>query len=163
MTSQANNTQSTKVEQPYTSSFSLGKFVRRNGTQLGIFGVFVALWIFFIVMAPNTFLRPNIYISFMSTIPFFALMALPAPDYGDHCRRNGFIFHINYGNGHDFFHVCLRCDCQCMACVPGSIDHRSFHWLVEWDYRGEIWHPFSGCYYWYAVFLAWSCACPRTG
>ncbi len=77
MTSQANNTQSTKVEQPYTSSFSLGKFVRRNGTQLGIFGVFVALWIFFIVMAPNTFLRPNIYISFMSTIPFFALMALP--------------------------------------------------------------------------------------
>ena len=62
---------------PYSDKFSLKKFIRRNGTQLGIFGVFVAMWIFFIAMAPDTFLKPNIYYAFMSTIPFFAMMAMP--------------------------------------------------------------------------------------
>lgn len=76
MSSQADK-QMKAVAQPYQSSFSLKKFVRKNGTQLGIFGVFIALWITFIVTAPGTFLRPQIYNSFMSTIPFFALMALP--------------------------------------------------------------------------------------
>ncbi len=61
----------------YQESFSVGKFVKRNGTQLGIFSVFIALWIFFIVMAPQTFLKPQIYYAFMSTIPFFAMMAMP--------------------------------------------------------------------------------------
>ena len=56
---------------------NIGKFLRANGTQLGIFGVFVAMWIFFIVSAPQTFLSPQIYLAFMSTIPFFAIMALP--------------------------------------------------------------------------------------
>jgi simple sugar transport system permease protein len=35
------------------------------------------LWIFFIVMAPQTFLKSQIYYAFMSTIPFFAMMAMP--------------------------------------------------------------------------------------
>jgi simple sugar transport system permease protein len=61
----------------YQSKFSLAKLLRRNGAQLGIFGVFLALWIFFIIMAPGTFLRPQIYNAFMSTIPFFAMMAMP--------------------------------------------------------------------------------------
>jgi simple sugar transport system permease protein len=63
--------------QHYQDTFSLGKFARRNGTQLGILGVFVTLWIFFIIMAPGTFLRSQIYFAFMSTIPFFAMMAMP--------------------------------------------------------------------------------------
>jgi simple sugar transport system permease protein len=61
----------------YQPKFSLAKLLRRNGAQLGIFGVFLALWIFFIIMAPGTFLRPQIYNAFMSTIPFFAMMAMP--------------------------------------------------------------------------------------
>lgn len=61
----------------YQTKFSIRKFFRRNGAQLGIFGVFVALWIFFIIMAPGTFLKPQIYNAFMSTIPFFAMMAMP--------------------------------------------------------------------------------------
>ncbi|OGN96322.1 MAG: sugar ABC transporter permease [Chloroflexi bacterium RBG_13_50_21] len=40
-------------------------------------GVFVTLWIIFIVSAPNTFLSPQIYSAFMSSIPFFAIMAIP--------------------------------------------------------------------------------------
>jgi simple sugar transport system permease protein len=35
------------------------------------------MWLFFIVSAPRTFLAPQIYLAFMSTIPFFAIMALP--------------------------------------------------------------------------------------
>jgi simple sugar transport system permease protein len=62
---------------PYQDTFSIGKFARRNGTQLGIFGVFVALWVLFIVLAPETFLKDKIYYAFMSTIPFFAMMAMP--------------------------------------------------------------------------------------
>ena len=57
--------------------FSFGKFVRTNGTQLGILAVFAVMWIFFIIAAPETFLSPQIYLAFMSTIPFFAIMALP--------------------------------------------------------------------------------------
>ncbi len=71
------NVNATEVSQPYQDTFSIGKFVRRNGTQLGIFGVFIALWIFFIVMAPDTFLESKIYYAFMSTIPFFAMSAMP--------------------------------------------------------------------------------------
>jgi len=66
-----------KTPQPYKESFNLGKFARQNGTQLGILAVFFAMWIFFIIMAPDTFLSSRIYLAFMSTIPFFALMAMP--------------------------------------------------------------------------------------
>jgi len=71
------NMNAPEVSQQYQDTFSLGKFARKNGTQLGIFGVFVALWIFFIIMAPETFLKSQIYYAFMSTIPFFAMMAMP--------------------------------------------------------------------------------------
>ena len=76
MSSQA-NMKTPEAVQPYRDTFSLGKFARRNGTQLGIFGVFVALWVLFIVLAPETFLKDKIYYAFMSTIPFFAMMAMP--------------------------------------------------------------------------------------
>lgn len=51
--------------------------LRPYGPQLGILGVFVTMWVFFIVSAPQTFLSPLIYRAFMSTIPFFAIIALP--------------------------------------------------------------------------------------
>ena len=66
-----------ETEQPYKEIFSLGKFTRTYGSQLGILGVFFAMWIFFIIMAPDTFLKWQIYFAFMSTIPFFAIMAMP--------------------------------------------------------------------------------------
>jgi simple sugar transport system permease protein len=61
----------------YKETFSLGRFVRRYAPQLGILGVFFALWLLFIVSAPQTFLSPQIYLAFMSTIPFFAITAMP--------------------------------------------------------------------------------------
>src|SRR3972149_3550865 len=66
-----------EASQPYKETFSLGKFIRTNGAQLGILGVFVGLWILFTVSAPDTFLSSRIYFAFMSTIPFFAIMAIP--------------------------------------------------------------------------------------
>lgn len=65
------------TDQPYKETFNLRRFARANGAQLGILGVFLALWMTFIISAPNTFLSSRIYFAFMSTIPFFAIMAIP--------------------------------------------------------------------------------------
>jgi simple sugar transport system permease protein len=72
-----NNENSSVASQPYKETFSLGRFARANGTQLGMLGVFFGLWAIFIVSAPDTFLSARIYFAFMSTIPFFAIMAIP--------------------------------------------------------------------------------------
>jgi simple sugar transport system permease protein len=67
----------TDAIRPYKETFSVGRFLRAFGPQLGILGVFFGLWIIFIVSAPDTFLSSRIYFAFMSTIPFFAIMAIP--------------------------------------------------------------------------------------
>jgi simple sugar transport system permease protein len=76
MSSQSNGVTS-RASQPYKESFRLSRIARTYGTQLGILGVFFTLWIIFIVSAPDTFLAPQIYYAFMSTVPFFAMMAIP--------------------------------------------------------------------------------------
>ena len=76
MNSQTNET-APEVTQHYKVPFSLRRFARTNSAQLGILGVFVTLWLIFIVSAPKTFLAPQIYSAFMASIPFFAIMAIP--------------------------------------------------------------------------------------
>jgi simple sugar transport system permease protein len=61
----------------YKETFNLGRFLRTNATPLGILIVFFGLWGLFIVSAPQTFLAPQIYLAFMSTIPFFGSIAMP--------------------------------------------------------------------------------------
>jgi len=56
---------------------SLVRFARRYGLQIGIVCVLLVMWAFFIIGAPRTFLSREIYAAFMSTIPFFAIIALP--------------------------------------------------------------------------------------
>jgi simple sugar transport system permease protein len=63
--------------QHYSVPFNLRRFTRAYSAQLGILGVFLALWLIFIVSAPRTFLSAQIYYAFMSSIPFFAVMAIP--------------------------------------------------------------------------------------
>ncbi|MEI6875020.1 MAG: ABC transporter permease, partial [Spirochaetota bacterium] len=53
------------------------RFLRRYSLQLGIVFVGIIIWLLFLLTAPRTFLSSSIYVSFMSTTPFFALMALP--------------------------------------------------------------------------------------
>jgi simple sugar transport system permease protein len=55
----------------------LTRFVRRNGLQLGIVAVALVVWVLFLIGSPRTFLAGDIYVSFMSTTPFFALVAIP--------------------------------------------------------------------------------------
>jgi simple sugar transport system permease protein len=76
MTSQIDGTVP-EVTQHYKESFSFRRFVRANSAQLGILGVFLSLWLIFIIAAPNVFLNKQIYFALMSTIPYFAIMAIP--------------------------------------------------------------------------------------
>ena len=65
-----------EVTKHYRVPFSLRRFIRTNSAQLGILGVFIILWVIFIISAPKTFLAPQIYSAFMASIPFFAIMAM---------------------------------------------------------------------------------------
>jgi simple sugar transport system permease protein len=65
------------VTQHYKLPFNLRRSIRANSAQLGILGVFLTLWLIFIISAPNTFLSPQIYSAFMTSTPFFAIMAIP--------------------------------------------------------------------------------------
>ncbi len=78
MNSQINGTApATVARQQYKVPFNLRRFARANSAQLGILGVFLILWLIFIIAAPKTFLAPQIYYAFMTSIPFFAIMAIP--------------------------------------------------------------------------------------
>ena len=66
-----------EVNHHYKAPTSLRRFVRSYSPQLGILGVFLTLWIIFIISAPETFLSGRIYSAFMTSIPFFAIMAIP--------------------------------------------------------------------------------------
>jgi simple sugar transport system permease protein len=76
MNSQTNETPPA-IAQHYKPPFNLRRYVRTNSAQLGILGVFLVLWLTFIISAPNTFLSPRIYTAFMTSTPFFAIMAIP--------------------------------------------------------------------------------------
>ncbi len=52
-------------------------FARRYPLQIGIVVVALIVWLVFLIGSPRTFLSREIYQAFMSTTPFFALMALP--------------------------------------------------------------------------------------
>lgn len=51
-------------------------FLRRQGSQLGIVGVGILMWLIFVVAAPAVFLDIDIYKAFAETTPFFAVIAL---------------------------------------------------------------------------------------
>jgi simple sugar transport system permease protein len=55
----------------------LVKLLRRYSLQIGIVGVAVFIWLLFLIGSPRTFLGGDIYVAFMSTTPFFALIAIP--------------------------------------------------------------------------------------
>lgn len=77
MTTDVPERASSPAELGTRQSPTLAAFLRRNGTQLGIIAVFVLVWLLFIIGAPRTFLSRQIYLAFMSTVPFFGIIALP--------------------------------------------------------------------------------------
>jgi simple sugar transport system permease protein len=65
------------MSQEQTLRGQVGKIARSYGLQIGIFFVLLVIWALFIIGAPETFLSSTIYAAYMSTIPFFAVIALP--------------------------------------------------------------------------------------
>ena len=53
------------------------RFMRQNALQLGIIGVAIALWDIFVFGAPSVFLRTNIYQAFMTSTPYWGVIAMP--------------------------------------------------------------------------------------
>lgn len=56
---------------------SLARLARRYSRQIGIAGVALFIWLLFLIGSPRTFLGRDIYAAFMSSTPYFALMAIP--------------------------------------------------------------------------------------
>jgi simple sugar transport system permease protein len=77
MTSQIEKEAPRAVSQKSTLQAGLARLGRRYGLQIGIVGVLLAIWLAFVIGAPETFLSSRIYAAYMSTIPFFGVMALP--------------------------------------------------------------------------------------
>ncbi len=55
----------------------LARFMRKFSLQIGIFLVAVFIWLLFVLGSPRTFLSRDIYVAFMATTPYFALIAIP--------------------------------------------------------------------------------------
>ncbi len=55
----------------------LARMARKYSLQIGILGVAFFIWLLFLIGSPRTFLGRDIYAAFMSSTPYFALMAIP--------------------------------------------------------------------------------------
>ena len=64
------------VEKPGDNRVRPPSIMRRYGSQLGIIGVGLAMWLAFIIAAPTVFLDPDIYSAFAETTPLFGVIAL---------------------------------------------------------------------------------------
>jgi len=62
---------------PTAGKGRISSYLRAYPLQIGIVFVAIFIWILFLIGSPQTFLAGNIYIAFMSTTPYFALIAIP--------------------------------------------------------------------------------------
>jgi simple sugar transport system permease protein len=76
-TADKNDQERSLVDERRVLQSPLVRFGRRNGLQIAIVFVLLAVWLIFVFGAPRTFLSSEIYAAYMSVIPFFAMMALP--------------------------------------------------------------------------------------
>lgn len=77
MTTQAQNEIPMRSELSQSTRAVFLRFVRRNGSQVGIIGVFLLVWLYFVLAAPETFQNTKIYASLMMSVPLFGIVALP--------------------------------------------------------------------------------------
>ncbi len=62
---------------PTAGKGRLSSYLRAYPLQIGIVFVALFIWVLFLIGSPRTFLAGNIYIAFMSSTPYFALIAIP--------------------------------------------------------------------------------------
>ncbi len=65
------------VDSNRRKSSPFGRLIRRYGVQIGIVAVALIVWLLFLIGSPRTFLAYPIYNAFMSSTPYFALVAIP--------------------------------------------------------------------------------------
>lgn len=61
---------------PINNSVAPPSMLRRYGSQLGIIGVGVVMWLAFVIAAPAVFTNVDIYLAFAQTTPVFGIIAL---------------------------------------------------------------------------------------
>ena len=66
----------TAAAKPQNNRVAPPSVLRRHGSQLGIIGVGLAMWLSFVIAAPAVFTNANIYIAFMQTTPQFGIIAI---------------------------------------------------------------------------------------
>ena len=69
------DTQTDKFK-PANNRIAAPSVLRRYGSQLGIIGVGLTMWLVFMVAAPIVFLDIDIYVAFAQTSPQFGIIAL---------------------------------------------------------------------------------------
>lgn len=163
MNSQTNET-APVVAQPYKVPFNLRRFARTNSAQLGILGVFLTLWLIFIISAPKTFLSPLIYSAFMTSTPFFAIMAIPLTviviakemdlSFPSIMAMGMVAFSFAYNETAFIGSATVSTTVRVGVAIIAALFNRGNYWLAQWDYRCEGGHSFAGCHHRYAIFLA---------
>ena len=68
--------QNPSPENNVSKSSAQPSILRRYGSQLGIIGVGLAMWLAFVAAAPDVFTDYRIYAAFAQTTPQFGLIAL---------------------------------------------------------------------------------------
>ena len=72
----ANPTPGIGASRPKNNSVAPPSMLRRYGSQLGIIGVGIVMWLAFVAAAPRVFTDVDIYIAFAQTTPVFGIIAL---------------------------------------------------------------------------------------
>lgn len=63
-------------EKPKNNRVAPPSFLRRYGSQMGIIGVGLVMWLGFVIAAPTVFTNTFIYVAFAQTTPQFGIIAL---------------------------------------------------------------------------------------
>ncbi|MDR3473897.1 MAG: ABC transporter permease [Devosia sp.] len=72
----ATETVPAKAARPSDNRVAPPSMLRRWGSQLGIIGVGIAMWLAFVIAAPAVFTNIDIYLAFAQTTPLFGIIAL---------------------------------------------------------------------------------------
>ena len=132
---------------------TLARFGRRNGLQIGIFCVLLAIWLLFIIGAPTTFLSSEIYAAYMSTIPFFAIIALPLTLVviaGEMDLSFPSIMAVSMV----IFIAVFKLTNSVVLALLAALVTGFLVGLSNGLYCGQARYPLAGSYHWHPVFLA---------
>lgn len=66
----------TAAPKPVNNRVAPPSFIRRYGSQMGIIGVGIAMWLAFVAAAPMVFTNADIYLAFAQTTPLFGIIAV---------------------------------------------------------------------------------------